>query len=143
MVKNIYVDKNYIEDLISIYHQKIKNIDVGSWFGVEFAGLYPATLDQIFDIDWKSKTALLELRDPFFPKNGDSGDYPERIIDTVSPLIQKFLSKGEKLEILSSTPRIVQLCSKQFPQLFLSICLADEHRKRVTETGSHRYMSRC
>lgn len=118
---------------------KFEKLDSGSWFSKEFAGLYPTTLEQVTELDWGATTALLEIKDPFYFKKGATNhEHANRILDSISPIVSDFLNRGGKLELLSYTPNIVEMCARYFPGLTLFSSLGDEHRGQVKEIIAER-----
>jgi glycerophosphoryl diester phosphodiesterase len=117
---------------------KIKDIDVGSWFRPHFTGARFALLQEMLSLDWGAVTACIELKNPSFYKKADRR-FAERIVSMCTPLIRSFIEGGGNVQIISFDPYIFELVQSSLPAvekvLALDCCFdpAPEESMRIAE----------
>lgn len=109
--------------------KEITALDAGSWMGKEFSLQRVPTLEQVLALDWKEKTAFLELKDASFWGTRDVSR-PAKILQAARPFLASF---PHAMQIISFNPEILKLIHKEFPQIPKILALWTEWAGRHKE----------
>jgi glycerophosphoryl diester phosphodiesterase len=108
---------------------EILQLDAGSWMDPKFSAERIPTLRQVLELDWKDKTAFVELKDPSFWSTREL-DRPKRMLDAVLPDLLRFPGK---LGVLSFNPEMLKELQRRAPQISSTLLLWLEWQGRAAE----------
>lgn len=104
---------------------QITKLDAGKWFKADFEGIKVCSLAQVLALDWKGKTALMEIKDSLFWDAAEANAYHHELLDSVKGHIEKFQASGNDINILSFSKHVLKLCAQTLPQTPLVLVVSD------------------
>lgn len=91
-------------------------LDAGTWFSPSFCGIKIPTADEIFALNWKDTVMFLELYDPTYFGEKDLA-MPEKLVEATFSHIDKFVDRGQQVQILSFSPDVLAVCQAEMPDV--------------------------
>jgi glycerophosphoryl diester phosphodiesterase len=108
----------------------IAALDAGSWMGAEFSHVRVATLSEVFELPWNSKTAYVELKDATFWAHERDTSRPARVVEAaLAPL----LAFQGAVNVISFNPEILRILRARAPHIPTTLALWTEWRSRAVE----------
>lgn len=98
-------------------YAELSQMDSGSWFGPKFFETRIATLQEALALDWKQKTALIELKDALYWESKSEKPYHRKIVEAVKDDILTFHKAGNETFILSFSAQILKVSAREMPSV--------------------------
>lgn len=107
---------------------ELMQLDAGNWFSPQTKGMKLCSLKEVLSLDWKGKTALMELKDPLSWDSDNRTPHQTDLVTAVKDQVQSFRLMGNNIVILSFSAVLLEICHEEIPEVKLALNISESER---------------